>query len=410
MPGNEELTPRAISNSLIAALLITITDFCWISIPRRAARWSRSAGALMSNGVWLCAWASAGALAAPAALLMGLLLTWTMLKSGQTFTSSMTVMALMLGVACLGMALGVWVWLGYVLTDTFLIAHPLPHYGLFERLVRVRGSLLVSYLLLAALLIGIPLAAQAFSVLIVSGFRRGGRPRKIIVTILQPLLLGAMVYSWAQAAPILIAPVFIWKNVTLPATAPLHDRGWILALLAVLICAARSFAVSWAVAQPEVKTRIVRLKRALDALPRPTQWPAWAAAIARASLMTLMLAALFDGWLVAFACWMFLVLLGIAQADWIGQLQRWTRLVSYLPVIVRLLFGLALGVEVGRVILKYSHPNPSSGPLLLCLAVTMTAVALLLPKPAEASQTQGAALPLGGGAKLNVAGVAAAND
>jgi hypothetical protein len=73
----------------------------------------------MSNGVWLCAWAPAGALAAPAALLMGLLLTWTMLGSGHTFTSSMTVTALMLSVAYLGMALGVWVWLGYVLADTF---------------------------------------------------------------------------------------------------------------------------------------------------------------------------------------------------------------------------------------------------------------------------------------------------
>jgi hypothetical protein len=401
---------RTISNPQIAAILIKIADFCWISIPRGAARLSCTAGALMSNGVWLCAWTPAGALAAPATLLMGLLLTWT-IQSGQTFTSSMTVMALMLGVACLGTALGVWVWLGYVLADTFLVAHPLPHYARFEWLIRVRGSLLVSYLLLAALLIGIPLAAQAFSALIVSGLRRGS-PRKIIVSILQPLLQGAMVYSWAQAAPILIAPVFTWKNVTPPTatTAPLHDWGWILAPLAVLICAARLFAVSWAVAHLEVKQRTVQLKRALAALPPPKAWPVWAAAITRASLMSLMLAALFDGWLVAGTSWMFLALLGIAQADWIGQLRRWTRVVSYLPVIVRLLLGLALGVALSRPILKHSHPDLSYRPLLLCLAVTMTAIALLLPKLAEANQTQGAALPLSGGAKLNVSGVTAAND
>jgi hypothetical protein len=324
------------------------------------------------------------------------------------------VMALMLGVACLGTALGVWLWLGYVVADTFFIAHP-SHYAWFERLIRVRGSLLVSYLLLAALLVGMPLAARALSAVAVSGLRPGGRLRKIVVSILEPLLQGAMVYSWVQVAPILIAPVFTWNNLTPPAaaTAPLLDHGWILAIVAVTIAAARLFAGTWAVAQPEIKNRLVQLQRTITTLRPRTRWPIWAAAITRAALMTLVLSGFFAGWLDALVCGVFLILIGIAQADWIGRLRLWTRLVSYAPVIVRLLLGVTIAFVVGRVIFKHRLPGLSYNnyrPLLLCLAAAMTAIALLLPKPAEANQARTARLPPRGAEKLRVSGAAAAND
>lgn len=385
-----------------------IVEFWWLRLPRIAGRVWRPLAALMADGISLTAWPPVAALAPLFALAIGFFMAWPYLKSGDTFASSMLVMGLMLAVAYVAIALSVWVWLGYVVADTFLVAHPLPHYAWFERLMRVRGSLLVSYLLLAALLIGLPLAAQALSALVVSGLRPGGRPRKIIVIILQPLLQGAMVYSWAQAAPILIAPVFTWRNLTVPAaiTAPLHDRGWVLAILAVIICAGRSFTASWAGAQPEVKERIAGLKQTLAALPRrPSQRPTWAAAITRAGLITLTLSGLFAGWLDAVICCVFLTLLGIAQSDWINQLRSWTRMVSYIPVIVRLLLGLAIGTVLGRLILVHSQPQVSYRPLLFCLAVTMTAVALLLPKPAGRSQTQGMRLGLGGANKLKSSAV-----
>lgn len=373
---------------IVASILRAVADFWWVQLPTAAGRlWPPAAG-LLSDGLALGAWRLAAVLAPPVSFLVGFLVGWLYLKSGALYTSSILALGLMLAVSYTGLACGIWVWLGYVVADTFLITHPLAGYPWFERLLLVRGGLLVSYLLLAGLLIGLPLAARALSRLAVTGLRPAGRARQTILFILQPSLLGAMVYSWVQAVPVLIEPVYTWRNSSPPAdaTASLHDRGWILPLLAIVICAARQLEIRWAVRQPEIKRRLGQLKQAAARPRRLSRIPDWLSASMRAGLITLMLSGLFADWLEAIVWLLFVTALAIAQSDWFGKLRIWNVAVSYVPVIIRLLLALGIGAGFGKLIFAHTQGQQTYRPMLMCLAVTMTAVALLIPKPSLASR------------------------
>jgi hypothetical protein len=370
----------------MASTLSAIVDLWWLRIPAAAGQVWRPAASLLSDGIALAACPLVAALAPPTAFLVGLFAGWLLPHAGEAYTSSVLALALMLAVAYAGVALGIWVWLGYVVADTLLIAHPLPGYSWLERLFLVRGSLLVSYLLLAALLVGIPLASRALAGLIVSGRRSAGRARRTIRSALQPLLLGAMVYAWVQAIPVLIQPVSTWQKRSPPAGESLHNWGWLIPVVAMIICAARLSEVRWAVRLPAVKQRLGQLQRAAAGWPRrESRLPTGIAAAARASTMTLALSGLFSGWADGIICVAFLTILGIAQADWLGKLSSWTKAVSYLPVVVRVSLGLAIGFGFRKLILVAGQPHASYRPALLSMAVTMIVVALLVPKPAPTS-------------------------
>src|SRR5207248_2470773 len=136
-------------------------------------------------------------------------------------------------------AIGWWMCVGYAVGDFLLY----KHYGYLYfqdsfvwQLVYARVPLLITYLLLAMLLVFIPLMSRGLSVQTLSRFPRGGSIVNAAAVVLQALVQGALVWVWAHTVPTLIRPVYTWRgdNPTVEVMSPLQEHGWVLIGLAAL--------------------------------------------------------------------------------------------------------------------------------------------------------------------------------
>src|SRR5262249_9303787 len=145
----------AVQRLIHPAALDALNDLWWRRLPVLGRRASATLADVLADGLYLTAWPTAGALGPPLAFLLGLLLGWWRFAPGATFTFSITVMALMLVVSQLSVSLGVWLWLGYAVGDFFLFHWDTgtSYEKAWERLLYVRVPLLISYALLALLLV-----------------------------------------------------------------------------------------------------------------------------------------------------------------------------------------------------------------------------------------------------------------
>src|SRR4051812_34829715 len=97
-------------NQLLQSFLIRLW---WRNLPLAAARCSDSLCAILSDGAYLQAWPVTGALLPPIATLIGFYAGWQRIVPGETYTFSISVMAMLLCAGGLGAALGFCVCAGY---------------------------------------------------------------------------------------------------------------------------------------------------------------------------------------------------------------------------------------------------------------------------------------------------------
>jgi len=389
-------------------------DFWWIRIPVWAARRiPKPFGLVLTDGVYLSAWPLLAAVAPPLALLLGLCFGWLRFAPGDTFTWSITVMALMLVVSSFGAALGAWLWLGYVIGDFFLFKHPVSQFNhtsnvsafnrtLLGEILHVRVPLLQTYILLAVLLVLIPQLSSRLQGRITARWRQQPRQARMkIAVVVTALLQGLLVYVWTQAVPILTRPLYIWSQYgeesrvkyegpPVEAMQPLITMGWVLIALAAIAGGVRVVLQNFASARPEMFNSVNLLRSGLMAV-RQLSWklPAWAEILAPAVFITWMLSGLVANVQEAIALAAVLAFSIYARKTLLPRLTAYARLISPMPPKFRGIASLAITLLVGYFVPVAMWKGPYRNtwlPVLISVTLSLITFALLLPDVAGRSQ------------------------
>jgi hypothetical protein len=195
-----------------------------------------------------------------------------MVSGAPLYTYSFTIVALMLLVSGLGAVLGLWVWLGFTVTDLVVANHALlPGIGFHYRpdplgaFIKGYLPLALAYGLLFGLLVLAPLVARAFALRTEAVVRaRRVTLARLAGALVYVLVLAGLSYGWAHALPFLIRPIWSFSGGS-PAVAAIQpiqsNAGW-LAAAAVLAGVVR--AVLTRIATP----RLRRLPTPQTAPPR----------------------------------------------------------------------------------------------------------------------------------------------
>src|SRR5919199_900084 len=213
-------------------------DLLWVRVPGALRRLGSLPALAAADGAYLSAWPPVGAAVPPVAFPVRLLTGWLRFGLEHSFSESLGSMGLFAFVAfACGAGPGLWLWAGYALGDFFLYRHPDVYTGRWnplEALIRVRGSWLILYALLALLLVVFPLTASALrrvTPLPGPALRRPGLAATLAEGGIYAAAGALLVYSWIQAVPILQRPIFTWPGgtPTVEAMAQLQQRGgWVL--------------------------------------------------------------------------------------------------------------------------------------------------------------------------------------
>src|SRR5215208_1722447 len=377
-------------NSLIIGLW-------WMRVPAATRRVSRILPAILADGLYLSAWPRVAAIAPPLALLLGLLLGWLHFAPGETFTFSILVMALMLLVSNFSAALGAWLWLGYVVGDFFLFRRNIYSYSVLEQFVHVRVPLLIAYVLLAMLLVFIPLLSPWLRRQVLTHLHVPRIPRIVINTTLQAILQAVLVYVWVQAVPTLIRPVYTWQGGTPPIEAiqPLQQNGWVLVILAGLVGAMRMVLQYRAFGQHAVVQRAAQLRTALrESAPVRRELPLGIGVLLKAAFLTLLLSGLLTTWLQAIGLAVAWALIMLWRETVLPRLDGWLRLVSRVPLVIRLALSALISYFLGLQIVGAPWDGTSTFlPIIIAMVISLAVCSLLTPGRAEAMPRQ----PMTGG-------------
>jgi hypothetical protein len=392
-------------------------DALWASLPGRIWPRSPGLGLILADGGWLRA-RPVLALAAPAlAFLFGAFRGGGRPAHELTYGYSAIWLVLLVAVALAGCGLAVATWFGFVLGDLLVFGHPEVSTGsffddptLWDQIRQFLLPHLVSYLLLAVLLVGTPLVA-----LIARGSVAGllaAAPQRIRVGLAAAAAaVAAAVHAglWTQAYPLLIRPIWTWRvRQNTPDAAgisPVQDNPLWFALVAGV--AAAGFAVLSAAALRRITGH--RYQPVARPPATPPVRPAWAVAgaLAKAVLVTLLIGGLIPSWRHG------AVTVAVLSAAFVAQrlllprtaAARWWT--AKLPAVLRLAVAAAVAWlvawQIGRT--AYEVRFGSTGiltenfdPLLWAVVAATACMALLLPAAsAGAAGASGTAAPTDGG-------------
>jgi len=389
-----------------------INDFWWVRLPTLVGRMSRIQSAVLADGMYSSAW-PIGAFILPIVFMLGFLLGWVQIFSGEVYTFSILLMTALLMVSHLGAALGAFLWLGYVLGDFLLfILIPLvtsqqsyPPKSIF--LIVVARFLADS--LLGVLLVVMPLAIRGltrltmwrlrfFATAILNKLRSSTaavRPRPspalqarrgfvILLDIPVQAFLGILlVYLWTQAVATLIRPVYTWHGNSPPIAAiqPLQNLGWLLAILAGVVGMARVVLEFIAENKPEVLARRIKLRQAWGRSESHHRLiTALAMAPFKALLLTFLLGGILDSWLQMIVLIVVLLLVFLIRGIAAEYLGFWSRAASYVPILIRLLLALAISYMLSAPIIQILWSQTSSFlPILIGTVISLVVFSILLP-------------------------------
>jgi hypothetical protein len=329
----------------------------FVALPRFVARRSGSFAYLLADGHFLLARPWLAAVATPVSLLLGL--GWGALTLGyaRVFTESLPLMLVVCIFGFLSTNLGIAFVTGFALGDFFVgetrwsvefSAHPevFANEGLLAALVRIRAPMLIGYLLMFVLAVYIPRLARLLILDIPQTTRLPKNYAAAVASLLNIIVVAVFVRFWAEAAAVLMRPLFTWRfqDPTVAAAYALQmQSGWI--VLGAVSATCLRFAIIWAayLSRPSTQTIMAAekaLAQTIRSPKKPKRAARAAAALATAAISTAALSGLFDNWLlpvVAFAVFftLHLVRKGIIPVP----LEWWKRLVARVPLLVRMGIG-----------------------------------------------------------------------
>jgi hypothetical protein len=338
-------------------MLDSILRLWWGRLPAVVYRLSPQAGLGLADGVHLVEWPALGALAAPAALVLGLVVGWQHPGFHFVWAESIALIALIVAVGTMSASLGGLLVLGYAIGDFLLgdqhwpVSVPPAAPGVFGALLpetlRLRLPLLIGYLLLLLVGARIPLLAKTLMADALRGLA-GRLPRSTIGAIAlagHAIVSGALVWAWVHALPVLIRPRFTWIGALAPPDTvftPLQTQGDIVIAAAVVASLVRMMHQLALASRKDVQARFDVLQAPVISVARLATPPSRARLWVRSASAAVMTALLACGILANVA--EVLIILGGTFALYAARaglvtvpLGRWPELVTRVPMVLRLL-------------------------------------------------------------------------
>jgi hypothetical protein len=380
-----------------------LADALWSRLPAQVRRGWLTLGVVLGDGGYLRAWPPLAVGAPAGALLLGLLLG--AVHPGAVYTYSFVVVALMVLVAGFGAALGFWTWVGFVLADLVVSDRStLPafasYYPAGQALTDAYLPLLMSYLLLASLLVLGPVLAAGFAARTARVLRGAPALRKAAGYAVYVVVLGVFTYAWGQATPFMIRPLWSFAG-SVPDTAAVQpiqaNTGW-LALVAALAGIGRAVLSTLAARRPVSR-------------PAPVAAPAGTRAgivgdvvmlafvPVQALFLTLLLGGLVSSVALGVLVWLLLTAVLGARLVAVPLIPGYPDVIRKVPLLVRIGVVALFSYLLTTVIVQpYVDRGESSfTPLVVVIFLSLAFAALLLPgtRPAFLRPRPGPPAPAG---------------
>lgn len=335
-----------------------LMHFWSVRLPIWLDPWAPRLADAVADGAWSAAWRGAAAYAPLAALAVGFLTPLLWPGMHQIYSESLLFMILVIAGAILSGAVGVMVFVGYVIG--VLIWSGTAGYRFGDYPFHHGGSLLISYLLLAIPAVIIPLLARGMadeaSKFFPSGLRQGLMPSLVLF----PVTCALLVFLWAQAMVLLIRPLFTWvgRSPLLQAIAPVQTQWkW-------LVASAFVAAIVRLVLESRVAPRLPRFNRVEELVAQReagvdasgVRWeriPAPVKVGLTTAVITLLLAGTYDGWTEALIVAFVVLMAGAFRAGLIGKTPRWIRTIAdEVPELLKLVAAVVIGYAITRVAVR----------------------------------------------------------
>ncbi|MBV8579933.1 MAG: hypothetical protein JOZ86_04805, partial [Candidatus Eremiobacteraeota bacterium] len=337
-----------------------IARLWWVLAPAWAARLSRALGYSIGDGAELAAIPLAGVLVPPAGLVVGFICARIVPGNDSAFTGSLALTCAMLIVGAICGGAGWWCVVGFALGDVTSGHHPY-----LQGPVDAVLALAVSYALLFALVVGVPRLARALAESLTP--RTWAIPRALLAAV-----FGAgLAYTWAQSAPILIRPLYMFahEQPSSEMIQPTQAHPGAYAIVAALAIGIFSLLRTPLAASPAGTRWILAGARARAAAA--TVLPPWpVVAVLRALVTTIFLAGLSTGLAESFV--MFIVLTAIfALNEILGMQRTYVRVIASIPVALRYAVCVAAAFAVAwAIVLPLFYGTVTFEPLLYAIAAS----------------------------------------
>lgn len=375
-------------NAAVGTAATRIANLWWCSVPARLGRASRTLALLFVDGSYVLVWPVFAAAIVPvlfvAAFLAGALHP---LMSDSLYSSSLLVLAALALPGLFGSGFGAWTVLGYALGDFVINRRAGDYVGCFDcnlavDFARVREPMLLSYVLLAGLVVLVPFVAGTLRHQVLGRIEAAIRPSVIPRAVGQAISQGLLVMLWTTVFPPLIRPFFSWTGAS-PDTVAIRSvqvDGWVLIVLGAAAGACRILVESWASSRAE-RAAALRSCHARVNHVLPHRWPRLPL-IVRApltgALVTLLVAGVIDDWLGA--ALLFVVFsLSVALRSAVGRVAPWSRLMNRVPLAIRLAVGAVASYLIGLAVVGAAGIGESFFPIVAASALAMPVMVLLLP-------------------------------
>ena len=390
---------------MITGWLARLTILWSVALPRLLDRFAPPLADGFADGAWMSGWRGVAAVLPILAFAIGILAPghWPGIQS-HAFTSSLSFMIVAIILGILSGAVGVALVIGYSIGDLLsnpydpsAIANALWYESFWGRIdalgtrpflvVLHYGALVISYVLLAILVVIVPQFAHRMSEELAERIGRWPVPRLLSSVLLYAAGCGVLVYLWSQAMVVLIRPLETSKgSPSIPQELfSVLQAQWIwLVIAAALAAAVRLVLENWATGNRRRAKVIMTLQQARSsgskgrgfwaAVPRPVQ-------IALVSIST---AALLAG-IATDSVQLLVAAAGIALIQVLryvvsGPLSGLTRV----PLAVRFLVALGVGALLLNALMGYLLQLSPDGtgflPILVGALLMMAIVGVLFPK------------------------------
>lgn len=356
------------STATIQALKATpfmarVIGFFWIAFPAYLRRISPGIALHVLDGYYLIALPKPAVFLSPAALLLGFLIGWLQPGYEHVFIESMAIMVI---VACIGIInghLGFLIFIGFVLGDFLFSDLNVYLYSRFtsiENIWRVWLPALIEYTLFAMIAFKIPTFAKILLAQLSPSEKFTDKGRTVLAMAGYGLLIPAFSYFWAQSAPVLMRPLFTWQKVspTVAMAAPLQTQLWILLVSVTLAAVIRVLLQYYILKRPAFSVYAQRYENEMEkfpaaAKPLVSKVHPIAVPILHAVWLTFLLAGVFAKWTEALILGGFILLLMLVRYGIVFvPLERWSKFIHRLPLLIRFGIGILIIQYIAKLILR----------------------------------------------------------
>lgn len=371
-----------------------LTSFWWSRLPLIANQFSKSFAASLFDGAYITSWSGISAFVPPVVLALGFVIGWQHFFPGITFTFSIPIMMLLLVISSFGAGIGFWLWLGYALGDFWLFPH-LRYDRWIHTFIYIEIPLLISYALLAGLLVSAPLLCTSVRRQTIPFSERIGFFRVVAGAALQAFLASVFVYIWVWSMPVLIRPLYTWHGQLPPVQAmyPLQQQGQNLVTAAAIAGAARVFLEGFALlSKSEIYTATLQSLRT-----SPSNWslPPLIGLPLQAAVTTVVLSGMLWGQDEAIIFGTILSLVLFLREGLLIPLGLWRGWISRVPILLRLIVATCINYFMSVKIIEsawINNPGDTFRPIATAVVMGVIVFSILIPNP-RTNQSKGATAP-----------------